>query len=353
HDAEGRLTLSPLRFHYDSPEFRLPVRLGLINSGGKQDLLVHILARGQRYELANYPNVTIPTNLDVDEGARERFGELYAALFDAVLERNPGAAVTEYSWDSGSCDPCPTPPLTDEETFTLGGDVIGEAGEALPQMRPGRKGGRRFRGGGFVLTRLHLRYGKESLGEDLIFREAPSIVGGREFMMGDKLEKGAREDYVNNFQARYAIRHPWTGPITCKDPVRGRWGGPPGDEHQKPAPTAAKDLAFARRGEVELAKLIREPVPEIGMMVADLPRPSGQVEAGGAPADASAGAAAGSAESAPAAADPAAGKGSASAIARDSAKRSGCACAVDEGSGGGFGALLLAGLVGLRRRTRR
>ena len=51
----GQAMLSPLRFHYDSPEFALPVRLGLINApdsqagGGKQDLLVHILARGVRF----------------------------------------------------------------------------------------------------------------------------------------------------------------------------------------------------------------------------------------------------------------------------------------------------------------
>ena len=33
----GMATLSPLRFHYDSP-FTLPIRLGLANSAGTQDL---------------------------------------------------------------------------------------------------------------------------------------------------------------------------------------------------------------------------------------------------------------------------------------------------------------------------
>ena len=60
---QGRAQLSPLRVHYDSPTFSLPVRLGLINSNGTQDLIVHILARGQRYEVANAPNVPIPTNV--------------------------------------------------------------------------------------------------------------------------------------------------------------------------------------------------------------------------------------------------------------------------------------------------
>src|SRR6185369_1380796 len=43
----GQAMLSPLRFHYDSEEFSLPIRLGLLNSAGTQDLIVHILARGK------------------------------------------------------------------------------------------------------------------------------------------------------------------------------------------------------------------------------------------------------------------------------------------------------------------
>ncbi|HTM22900.1 MAG TPA: DUF2330 domain-containing protein, partial [Kofleriaceae bacterium] len=103
----GMAKLSPLRFHYDSDEFSLPIRLGLMNSRGKQDLIVHILARGTRYDVANYKKVTIPTNIDVRDPAKEKFGEFYAALFDRTLEKNPGAVVTEYAWDAGSCDPCP------------------------------------------------------------------------------------------------------------------------------------------------------------------------------------------------------------------------------------------------------
>ncbi|HUS27395.1 MAG TPA: DUF2330 domain-containing protein, partial [Kofleriaceae bacterium] len=75
----GRAALSPLRFHYDAEEFALPIRLGLANSSGTQDLIVNILAPGQRYEVANYPNVTIPTNIELKESARDKFGAFYAA----------------------------------------------------------------------------------------------------------------------------------------------------------------------------------------------------------------------------------------------------------------------------------
>ncbi|MBL8625478.1 MAG: DUF2330 domain-containing protein, partial [Myxococcales bacterium] len=50
--VDGRAELSPLRFHYDSDEFNLPIRLGLANSSGTQDLIVSVLAPGQRYEVA-------------------------------------------------------------------------------------------------------------------------------------------------------------------------------------------------------------------------------------------------------------------------------------------------------------
>ena len=121
---DGRAILSPLRVWYDDETFRLPVRLGLLNSPGKQDLVVHVLARNQRYEVANYPNVTIPTNLDVTNEVRSRFGEFYAALFDRTVEQSNGAVVTEYAWQATNCDPCPGPVLSESDLMTLGADVV-------------------------------------------------------------------------------------------------------------------------------------------------------------------------------------------------------------------------------------
>ncbi len=255
--ANGMATLSPLRFHYDADEFTLPIRLGLANSNGTQDLIIDILAPGQRYEVANYPNVTIPTNLDVKDEAKARFGEFYAALFDRTLARNPHAVVTEYAWDASSCDPCPGPTLDYSDFATLGADVLGEGGEDYGY-------------GGFVLTRLHARYGKGDVKDDLVFRAAPPIVGGREFLQdGGKLEEGARPDSQNNFQGRYAIRHAWTGAIACTDPQRGRWGGPPGGD--PPQPIAATGLAFAPRGAIDLPMVVAHDVPELGLVASDKP----------------------------------------------------------------------------------
>ena len=251
---DGQAALSPLRFHYDSESFSLPVRLGLVNSSGTQDLIVHILARAQRYDVANYKNVTIPTNLDVSEQAREQFGAFYAALFDRTVEENKGAVVTEYSWASMSCDPCPGPALDVSELAVFGGDVIPSAQQGMSD---------------FVLTRLHARYGKEALGEDLVFKTAKPIAGGRERPGPDgKLETGPQSDSYNNFQGRYAIRHPWKGAITCANPKRGVWGGPPAGEPQGGGLKVAKDLAFAPRGALQLASVVQHDVPEIGLKAA-------------------------------------------------------------------------------------
>ena len=375
----GQAVLSPLRFHYDADDFSLPVRLGMLNSDGKQELVVHLLGRGKRYEVANYPNVIIPTNYDVAEEAREKFGPFYAALFDATMEKHPGAVVTEYAWDAQSCDPCPGPTLQPSDMLTLGADSLSGSqppslptdpalsavvsitdvtgGEQLPDARAwvqrdlpsftqcyttelGRTanpkgslkvaitmdaGGRtkdftvtptgtlpatlascvdqRWRrrhypaqkreegklaftvrfdlekaapgqgwwkappanAFGFTLTRLHTRYAKDALGQDLIFREATPIVGGREDYGAAEQDHGAKPGGSNNFQARYAIRHPWTGPIACAHPRYGVWGGPPAGTPGDARPKAAQKIAFVPRGGVQLASLIRQSIPDLGL----------------------------------------------------------------------------------------
>ena len=39
----------------------------MINSSGEQDLIVHVLAPGQRYDIANRANVFIRTNVQVKD----------------------------------------------------------------------------------------------------------------------------------------------------------------------------------------------------------------------------------------------------------------------------------------------
>jgi MYXO-CTERM domain-containing protein len=199
--------------------------------------------------------------------------------------------------------------------MTLGADVLGGGpGKVEP-----------YQGWNFVLTRLHARYGKGDVPDDLVFAKASAIVGGREFVVDPKtgkLEEGAREDSMNNFQGRYAIRHEWTGPIECANPVRGRWGGPPAGEPYR-EPVAARDLAFAPRGQVQLPQLVAEDVPEIDVKAAGV-APAG-TGAGGAkkPYD----------KSGP------------------ETEKKGCGCASSDGNAAGTAALsALVALLMIRRR---
>ena len=293
-DAHGVVQLSPLRFAFDASELRLPVRLGLLNAGGKQDLIVYVVHPTARFEVANYPNVFIPTNLEVADGVRNNFPAFFAELFDATIERmGRKAVVTEYAWQTTSCDPCPTPPLSLDDLSTLGLDVIEGIGAAAPaapippgSTKPGVIARERPRAPqpfygtppSWVLTRLHTRYSKETLSEDLIFREAKPVTGGRANWNGTSGDAGASvtPGGDNNFQGRYIIRHYWDKAVACKDPQYDQWGGPPGNPFGANQPTAAKGLATAPRGKIALVKEVRSPVPLLGIPGRAPPRRKGK-----------------------------------------------------------------------------
>ena len=274
-DTHGNVALSPLRFHYEDKQLRLPVRLGLLNASGKQDLIVYVLHPKSRFEAANYKNVFIPSNLEVLDDVRKGFGAFYAALFDRTLEKAGGrAVVTEYAWQSTSCDPCPVPPLQPSDIYTLGGDVFGEAAGKPNSQARGRSQPFFGASSSWVLTRMHTRYDTKSLDEDLIFVEAKPVVGGRGSAGISREKPGAvNMSSTNNFQGRYIIRNYWAGDVKCDNPQWGRWGGPPasGPSQGGQKLQAAGDLANAPRDTMKLAKTIRSALPELGIQ--GLPAP--------------------------------------------------------------------------------
>jgi hypothetical protein len=172
----GVAHLRPLQFAFDSPRFMLPVRLGMINARGPQDLVLYVLTAGGRVETTNYRTMKLPANVDLPTYVRGEFPGVYKALFDTQAKREDYRAIfTEYFWDMSWCDPCAADPLSRDELRQAGvfwADP--RAGAAQPVM----------------LTRLHLRYTRDSLPEDLAFQETQDRA---------------------NFQARYVLRHPWKG----------------------------------------------------------------------------------------------------------------------------------------------
>lgn len=180
----GVAYLRPLQFAFESERFMLPVRLGMLNGRGPQDLVLYVLTANGRVETTNYRTVKLPANVDLPVHVRGDFARTYKAIFAAQAAREDHRAIfTEYFWDMSWCDPCAADPLTPAELREAGVYWAGEG---------------RARGGGqpVMLTRLHLRYTRESLPEDLVFQETQDRT---------------------NFQARYVLRHPWTGsPDACE-----------------------------------------------------------------------------------------------------------------------------------------
>ena len=256
---DGRAALSPLRFHYDSDEFTLPIRLGLANTRGhagsdRQHPRAEPALRGRELSERHDPD----EHRRQRRACKDKFGAFYAALFDRTLEKNPGAVVTEYAWQATTCDPCPGP--------TLDRQRLRDARRRRAR-RHARTSRRAYHGDDFVLTRLHARYGKD-VKDDLVFSAAPPIVGGREFVQptAASSRRARSRRATNNFQGRYAIRHPWTGAdraASTRCAASGAGRRPSSRQHDQRGVKPALDLAFAPRGEVQLAEVVMRDVPEI------------------------------------------------------------------------------------------
>lgn len=187
--------LRPIQVAYESPKFVLPIRLGTVNANGPQELFVYALTRKGRVETTNYRTVKLGTGMELPVFVKQEFPAFYKAMFSEQVRRESMRTVfVEYAWDMGWCDPCAADPLSRDElrnlgVFWLDGGSPMPAGRS-PQIfpRPGPAPQNVF------ITRLHVRYDNAHFPEDLVFQET-----------ADR----------QNFQARYVLRHPWTGSDSC------------------------------------------------------------------------------------------------------------------------------------------
>ena len=174
--------LRPLQVAYESPKFMLPIRLGMANADGAQELFVYALTRKGRVETTNYRTVKLPSDMDLPVYLKEpgEFGKFYTAMFAHQVEQQDTRPMfLEYAWDMKWCDPCAADPLSNEELRQLGVFWSESAGGAPPDV---------------FMTRLHVRYDKAHFPEDLVFQETADRA---------------------NFQGRYVLRHAYLGADTC------------------------------------------------------------------------------------------------------------------------------------------
>lgn len=178
---DGVSVLSPLQLQFNSRDFMLPIRLGMVNAKGPQDLLLMVMSRNGRVQVDNYPTFRLATDEAIPTFVRQRFGEFYRALFTRHIEAVGGTGIfLEYAWDMAWCDPCAADPLTNDQLAVLGVSWLDNS-----ELNAGQD---------VFVTRLHARY-DASFAEDLVFSETED-----------------RE----NFQGRFIMREPFTGPLTCE-----------------------------------------------------------------------------------------------------------------------------------------
>ena len=179
----GFNSLRPIQISFDSPKFMLPIRLGMANANGDQDMIVYAFSKTGRVECTNYITKKIPTDRKVPLDIEGKFGKFYKALFDRTWARHKDAVYVEYAWNvtpsfSGmKCDPCVGPPPLTADLAQAGVDWNnGMGGEQV------------------FFTRLHVRYGRDYFPQDLQFQETPN---------------------TENFQGRYILTHPAQGDLSC------------------------------------------------------------------------------------------------------------------------------------------
>jgi hypothetical protein len=190
--------LRPIQISFNSPKFMLPIRLGMANADGDQDLIVYAFTRKGRIECTNYRNVNIATDKNVPLFVQKNFGSFYGNLFTHQWDNeDKSVAFLEYAWDVSPqnfyhCDPCiATAPsqqdLVQSGVWWLGGKDWSDYSDVNNDEPDNGSKNVHF-------TRLHFRYNRKSFAQDLSFQVTPN---------------------TETFQARYVITHPATGNFDC------------------------------------------------------------------------------------------------------------------------------------------
>ena len=194
----GIKELRPIQMTFSTPKFMLPIRLGMANALGTQDMVIYAFSKKGRVEVSNYRTLKVPTNNNIPEFIRDTFGAFYRSVFDQTWKGNKNAIFLEYAWNlSGNnfvkCDPCSTNPPTYADLKDAGVHWVTYGNEQ------GRWGGGADYHGDLYFTRLHVRYDRANFPQDLDFQETPN---------------------QENFQARYVMHIANHEEMNCEEGER-------------------------------------------------------------------------------------------------------------------------------------
>ncbi|MBN8852501.1 MAG: hypothetical protein BGO55_01985 [Sphingobacteriales bacterium 50-39] len=181
--------LRPIQISFESPRFMLPIRLGMANSDGDQDMIVYAFSKKGRIECANYRTVSLPTGKNIPLFVQNNFSNFYSNLFQHQWKmEGKSVAMLEYAWDVSpksylKCDPCVAVAPSRQDLVQAGVWWVGGQQEDEEDLSEN-----------VHFTRLHFRYNRKAFPQDLLFQETAN---------------------TENFQARYIITHPATGDLNC------------------------------------------------------------------------------------------------------------------------------------------
>jgi hypothetical protein len=190
--------LRPIQISFTSPKFMLPIRLGMANADGDQDLVVYAFTKKGRIECTNYRNVNIPTGNKVPLFVQKNFGAFYDNLFTYQWNKeNQDVSFLEYAWDVSpqnfmKCDPCIAMAPSEQDIVQAGVWWLQKDWSDYSDVN--QQGYDDGTSPNVHFTRLHFRYNRSHFAQDLMFQVTPN---------------------TENFQARYVITHPATGSFTC------------------------------------------------------------------------------------------------------------------------------------------
>ena len=187
--------LRPIQISFSSPKFMLPIRLGMANADGDQDMIVYAFTKKGRIETTNYRTVSLPTGKNIPLFVKNNFGNFYANLFQNQWDKEGKAlAMLEYAWDVSpknfvKCDPCVATAPSSQDLVQAGVWWINRDWTNYDDVWDDDN-----YSDNVYFTRLHVRYNRKSFPQDLMFQVTPN---------------------TDNYQARYVVTHPATGDFNC------------------------------------------------------------------------------------------------------------------------------------------
>jgi hypothetical protein len=190
--------LRPIQIKFNSLKFMLPIRLGMANADGDQDLIVYAFTAKGRIECTNYRNVEMPTGKNIPLFVQKNFGAFYSNLFTHQWQNeNESISMLEYAWDVSpqnfmKCDPCVATAPDQRDLVQAGVFWLQKDWTDYSDTEDEDDG--YTVSNNVYFSRLHFRYNRKSFPQDLSFQVTPN---------------------TENFQARYIITHPATGDLSC------------------------------------------------------------------------------------------------------------------------------------------